>query len=199
MDIGKSIQKSIDLYTKNFGPLFLAGLIAGLLSSITLGILAGPLMAGFVVLCLKFIRGGKGEFSEIFAFDKFGPTFLVMVIIMLPYLILSMIPFLGALIGLVIGPFISLLVVSALAQVMENNAAPVDAVKKGFEIIKSSNNLPMVWVYCLVMGIISAVGAIACGIGILATMPLGTIGMAMLYEELTNTTTIDTTTVNTGA
>lgn len=198
MDIGKNIQKSIDLYTKNFAPLFLAGLIASLLSTVTLGILAGPLMGGFVVLCLKFIRGGKGEFNEIFAFDKFVPTLLVMIVIMVPYLILAMIPFVGQLVGLVVGPFISLLMVSALAQVMEKNAAPVDAVKQAIDIIKGSNNLPMVWVYGLVMGILSAVGVIACGIGVFATMPLGTIGMAMLYEELTNSTTIDTTAVNTG-
>lgn len=198
MDIGKSIQKSLDLYFKNFGPLFLAGLIAGLLSSITFGILAGPLMAGFVVLCLKYIRGGKGDFNEIFAFNKFVPTLLALLIVFIPYMILSFIPVVNILVGL-LGPFVSLLVVCALALVMEKDAQPMDAVKQAFELIKGSNNLPMIWVYCFVMGILSGIGIIACGIGILATMPIGTIGMAMLYEELSSGSTIDTTAVNTGA
>lgn len=67
MDLGNAIQKSVDLYLKNFGLLFVAGLLVLLLSVVTIGILAGPLIGGFIILVLKIQRGEKADFNEIFA------------------------------------------------------------------------------------------------------------------------------------
>ena len=72
MDIGKSIQQSLDLYLKNFGTLFVAGLVATLLSGATLGILAGPLFGGFIILCLKLLKGEIKEKSEVTIDEKDG-------------------------------------------------------------------------------------------------------------------------------
>ena len=59
MDLGKALQKSIDLYLKNFGVLFLAGLVVAILSMVTIGILAGPLVGGFILLIQKLIGEKK--------------------------------------------------------------------------------------------------------------------------------------------
>ena len=193
MDIGKNLKASIDILKENFMPLVLAGVIAWLLSSVTLGILTGPLMGGFIVLCLKFVRGGKGDFNEVLNFSKFVPTFVVALLAGIAYSILAIIPFLNMLLIPLAGPAFSFIVGAALIMVIEKDAAPIDALKNALELF-TSNNPAMLWVYCFVMGIISAVGIFACGIGIFATMPLGAIGIAFAYEELTSKQIVDTAT-----
>lgn len=65
MDIGKGIQRSFELFTKNAGLLIPAGIVVMLISIFTFGILGGIMMGGFLMLCLKVMRGEKGEFNEI--------------------------------------------------------------------------------------------------------------------------------------
>lgn len=185
MDLGKNIQQSIDLYLKNFGTLFVAGLVAGLLTCVTFGILAGPVIGGFLVLILKVMRGEKGEFNEIFAhFDKFIPTFITSLICFAAILIAGIIPVLNIILGLVFNPLISFVWAMALIKVIERNIEPMDAIKEGIEMIKT--NPVMIWLYCLVMGILSMVGAIALLIGIIFTSPLSSIGMAVAYKDMTS-------------
>ena len=182
MDIGKSIQQSLDLYMKNFGTLFVAGLVATLLAAVTLGILAGPLFGGFIVLCLKLLRGEKGEFNEIFAhFDKFGPTFIVF-LLYLVFAIVCMIPVLGMLVALVLGPVVAFVFIFAITLIIQKDMQPMDAVKQGLELFKP--NAVMNWVYVLVFGILGGIGAIACGIGVILTLPFTYVGLALAYQEL---------------
>lgn len=189
MDLGKNIQQSIDVYLKNFGTLFVAGLVASLLTSVTLGILAGPLMGGFFVLVLKIMRGEKGEFNEIFNhFDKFVPLFVTSLICFVAMIIAGIIPFLNIILVLVLNPLIGFVWAMALIKVIENSTEPMDAIKEGIEMVKT--NPVMIWLYSLVMGILSGIGAIACLIGVLATTPISTVGMAVAYKELTSTTTV---------
>ena len=128
MDIGKGVQRSLDVYFKNFVLLFLATLAVGAVFIIpALGMLAGPavgfvlyiatavaigpLGGGLIVLVLKLLRGEKAEFNEIFAhFDKFVPTLLVSLMAFAACLVLWLVAFfiapiwfLGPLIVLQIG------------------------------------------------------------------------------------------------
>ena len=182
MDIGKGIQESLDLYTKNFTTLFVAGLVATLLSAVTLGILAGPLFGGFIILCLKLLKGEPGEFNEIFAhFDKFGPTFIIFLLSLVFYII-CMIPVLGWLVGIVLGPVVAFIYAFAITLIIQQDLQPMDAVKKGLEFFQT--NTVMNWVYVLVISILGGIGAIACGIGIILTLPFTWIGLALAYREL---------------
>ena len=182
MDIGKSIQESLDLYMKNFATLFVAGLVATLLSAVTLGILAGPLFGGFIILCLKLLKGEPGEFNEIFAhFDKFGPTFIVF-LLYLVFAIICMIPVLGWLVGIVLGPVVAFIFIFAVTLIIEKDMLPIDAIKKGLALFQT--NPAMNWLYVLVFAILGSVGAIACGIGVILTLPFTYVGLARAYQEL---------------
>lgn len=80
MDISKALRNSFALYRQNFMTLLLATLIAAVGSLVTLGILAGPLTGGLLMLCLKLMRGETAGANEVFAyFNKFVPTFLIVV------------------------------------------------------------------------------------------------------------------------
>jgi uncharacterized membrane protein len=183
LDVGSKIQKSFDLYLKNFGLILGASLVVSLLSALTLGILAGPLCGGLIMLCLKLLRGEKAEFNEIFAyFGKFVPTFIVMVIMVVAMVIVNVIPILNIFLGLIFGPAITFVGAIALALVLDKNMEPVAAIQKGIELFMADK--VMLWLYALVMGILSGIGVILLIIGAIFTAPLSAIGMAAAYAEL---------------
>lgn len=183
MDLGKNIQESINVYFKNFGVLLLAGLVASLITSVTFGILAGPVLGGFMILVLKVLRGEQQEFNEIFAhFDQFASTFIASIICFGIMCIATIIPLLNILLLIVLNPLITFIWAVSLVLIIDKKLKPLEAIQQGFEWVKA--NPLMTWVYCFVMAFLSGVGVIACGIGLLVTAPLSLVGMVIAYKEL---------------
>lgn len=186
MDFGKNIQQSFDLYVKNFVTLLLASLVAVLLSVVTIGILAGPLLGGFMVLCLKLLRGEKGEFNEIFAhFGQLVPTLLVTLglwAVSLVIWVISSVPFVGWIIQLVAGPAMMLVYFLTISLVVDQKMQPMAAVRKSINLFAA--DLVLLWVYALVTGIIGGIGAIVFGIGMIFTLPFGIVALTLAYQEL---------------
>jgi len=189
MDLGKTIRQTMEIYIKNFETLFIAGLIASLLSCITLGILAGPFMGGFLMLALKVIREEKGEINQIYNyFDKFTPLFVTTLICFVPMVIISMIPILNPVLSFILNPPIAFVWAIALIKILENNTAPLDAIKESIEMVK---DYPFpIWLYSLIMAIICSIGFAFYFIGFIITAPISCVGMAVAYKELTNPTSI---------
>jgi hypothetical protein len=148
MDLGKNVQQSIDLYLKNFATLFIAGFLASLLSFVTIGILAGPLLGGYIILIKKIKRGEAGDFNEIFAhFDRLLPTFLlglIMAGIVIAYFILQtiliFIPILGwmvmsllTIVLAVASPAIAMIYTLAISLIVEKGMELGDAVKSAYQ------------------------------------------------------------------
>ncbi|MGE5551227.1 MAG: hypothetical protein ACM3ZC_11980 [Bacteroidota bacterium] len=145
--------------------------MVGAISGITLGILAGPLVGGLIVLVRKLMRGEKAEFNEVFAhFDKFVPALLVVLIVGVAYFVFGIITgiigsiwIIGGLIALVLNlavyPVLALLLVLSLCFVMDKGLEPVAAIKRAFGCLMT--NPAMVWLYALIMGIVAGLGAIA--------------------------------------
>jgi hypothetical protein len=78
MDIGKILKNGWELFVRDIGPLIVGALIAGVLSVLSLLILAGPLFGGLYLMIVRRIREGRpAEFGDVFAcFDRFGTLFL---------------------------------------------------------------------------------------------------------------------------
>ncbi|HEX2954976.1 MAG TPA: hypothetical protein VHR47_13480 [Bacillota bacterium] len=178
MDIGKGLSQSFDIFKENAGALIVAALVA-LIVSCACFIIAGPVMAGFLVFCIKTMRGEKAEIGELFAhFDVFVPTLLLFLMIGVPLGILALIPLLNILILLILGPVAFMVSSFGILSIVQENLSPVDAIKKGLALFQKNtvNN----WLYGLVMYIIS-------GICAFITMPIGNIGMILAYQELNGT------------
>lgn len=185
MDIGKAISRAFDLLFKNIVVLAVAMLLVYLIGGITFGILLGPLMAGMVFICLKLIRGEKAEIGDVFKkFDKFAPAFLLSLLALVVGCViglLGMIPFLGFLISLAAGPLLGAAMALALCGIVDKNLELGPAIKEAVNRIKAK---PLeMWLSALVFTILSSVGAIACGIGVLVTMPLFVLGLTLIYAE----------------
>lgn len=186
MDIGKNIQESFGLYSRNFATLFLGSLVAGILSVVTLGILAGPLTGGMMMLCLKLSRGEKAGWNEIFAhFDQFYPTLLVTLLVCATSAVvwvIGSIPVIGWLIQIGAGPALGLLYMLTIGFIVDKKARPVEALRLSFSHF--SADMPTLWVVALLLGVIGGIGAILLGIGALLTIPVALAGFAILYYTL---------------
>ena len=73
LDVGLAFKKGWDAFTADIVPFLVGALIAGLLSVITLGILAGPLVAGLYSMAIRRMRDGRrAEIGDVFScFDRF--------------------------------------------------------------------------------------------------------------------------------
>jgi len=202
LDIGKVISRSFDVLFKNVVVLAVAMFLAGLLGGVTFGILMGPMLAGMIIICLKLLRGETAEIGDVFkGFDKFGPAFLLLLItylavgaIWLATIIFAFIPILGAIVVVLLwlclgiaSPLLGAFVALALCGIVDKNLDLGGAFKYGFDRIKT--NPLEIWVLALVLGILSYVGVIACGIGVYVTMPISILGMTIIYLEDTAATT----------
>ncbi len=73
LDIGLAFKKGWDAFTADIVPFLVGTLIAGLLSIVTLGILAGPLAAGLYTMAVRRMRDGRqAAIGDVFScFDRF--------------------------------------------------------------------------------------------------------------------------------
>jgi hypothetical protein len=73
LDIGLAFKNGWNAFTADVVPFLVGTLIAGLLSIITLGILAGPLVAGLYEMAVRRMRDGRrAEIGDVFScFDRF--------------------------------------------------------------------------------------------------------------------------------
>lgn len=186
MEIGNNLQKSFDLYFKNFGLLCLAGLIVGVIAAVTFGILAGPLVGGMLVLSLKLLRGEKGELNEIFAhFNQFATTLaatLLFGVVWLIVWVISVIPFIGWMINIIVGPALGMLYFLTIGFIVDQKMKPWEAFRRSIDCFATE---PLfLWIYALICGILAGIGAIIFGIGIILTLPLGIVGFAIAYRQL---------------
>lgn len=202
MDIGKVISRSFDVLFKNVVVLAVAMFLAELIGGVTIGILMGPMLAGMVIISLKLLRGETAEIGDVFkGMDKFGPAFLVLLLtylavgaIWLATIIFALIPFLGILVTVLLwiclgiaSPLIGAFVAFALCAIVDKNLDLSGAFKFAIDRIKA--NPLEIWVLALVLGILSSIGSIACGIGVFVTAPIFILGMTIMYLEGISATT----------
>ncbi|NQU38687.1 MAG: hypothetical protein HQ523_01910 [Lentisphaerae bacterium] len=187
---GEWMKQGFDLFKENIGPLILVSLVALLLSSISMGILAGPMMAGLALITLQLVdKQGKPEISTLFkGFDYFLQTFLFVLVW-------------GAIVGAVAvvanlvtcgiaSPLIGVasLVLGALLMfapylIVEKKLDFWPASMESFAMVKA-NLWPLVGFYC-VASLIGSAGAVVCGVGMIVTMPIAWCMYAVAYRELT--------------
>lgn len=147
-----------------------------------LGILVGfaanvLLMPGMIRAGIKQIRGGTIEVGDMFsATDLFVGAIVILLAILAGVIACGI----GALVT-------SALFYLSLPLLVDKNLTFGDALKQSMEVTKQ--NLGFFIVYALVIGIVSGLGLVACGVGLLITFPLRTLGMVVAYERTFNTPT----------
>jgi len=186
---GEWIQGGLSLYRDNFVVLVLANLIATILSAVTLGILSGPMLAGIIIIVLAIIdkKDPKPEIGDIFkGFEYFLDAFLFVIIwgavSIAVTLLLNLIPCAGQVLSVFVSIFISAMVMFGLFMIVDRKMAFWPASLASINMVKT-NFFPFAGLMIVAMAL-GYVGALACGIGIIITMPIATCIIALAYRDL---------------
>ncbi len=197
------IQGGLNLYKDNFGILFTATLIAILLSGLTLGILAGPLAVGIVSIVLRLIdkQEPKPEIGDVFSgFDRFLPSFLLFlgvgVVSFIGSAILGIVPVFGGLLGLLFAYGLGTVVMFGIFLITERKLDVVPAVTTSFETVKDYF-WPFLGLY-VVTCLLSSIGLILCGIGVIFTAPIMACVLGVAYRDVFGTKNVPDSDAETG-
>ena len=186
---GEWIEAGFSLYKENFVVLVLASLIATILSAVTLGILSGPMFAGLILIILACLdkKEPKAEIGDIFkGFEYFLDSFLFVIIwgaiSIAITLLLNLIPCAGQILSMFVSIIISTLVMFGIFLIVDRKMSFWPASLASINLVKT-NFFPFAGLM-IVAGVLGYIGVLACGIGIIITMPIGACIIAIAYRDL---------------
>lgn len=186
---GDYIKEGFDLFKENAAVLILASLIALAIATVSLGILAGPMMAGLIIIILRIKDGDPQQptAGDVFqGFQYFLPTFLYVVvwtlILIIPMLILAFIPCLGPILMICLSLAAAAFLMFSFFLIVDQKMDFWSASMASFAKVKESF-FPYLGISAVAM-LIGQLGSIACGIGVIATMPIQWAILAVCYRDV---------------
>ena len=186
---GELIEKGFNLYKENFGILVLVSLIAVVVSAITVGVLAGPMAAGvlLVVFQLHDRKEPKPEVGTLLkGFDFFLNSFLFFIVwgvaIFVVSLILGLVPCIGQVASLFVVFVAHALLMFGMFLIVDRNMEFWPASVESFNMVKR-NFWPFLG-FSVVSNLIGSIGAVACGIGVVFTLPIQICILMVAYREI---------------
>ncbi|MCF8128372.1 MAG: hypothetical protein K9N10_07635 [Deltaproteobacteria bacterium] len=193
---GEWIEKGFNLYKENFGILVLASLVAVLVSAITAGVLAGPMAAGvlLIVFQLHDRKEPRPEVGTLLrGFDFFLNSFLFFIIwgiaIFVVSLVLGLVPCIGQLASLFVVFVAHALLMFGLFLIVDRKMEFWPASLESFNMVKR-NFWPFLG-FSVVSNLIGSIGAVACGIGIVFTLPIQVCILTVAYREIFDSRAVD--------
>ena len=186
---GDWIEGGFNLYKANFGTLVLASIFAVVISAITAGLLAGPMLAGLVLVTLQLLdrKEPQPEAGKVFkGFDYFLQSFLFVVVwgigILIVSVILGMVPVLGQLASIAFVYAAQAFLMFGMFLIVDRQMDWLPASMESINIVKT--NFWPFFGLSAVAGIIGSLGAIACGIGVVFTIPIQGCILAVAYRNV---------------
>ena len=133
-------------------------------------------MANF---CLAAIRNGQADINDAVAgYKRFGPAMLAGLV----YTLASYLGFLACCVGMFV---VAALLIFMYCDVADGTNNVLEAAMASYERTKDKI-LPMI-AFMLLYGIVAFLGVLACGVGLLFTVPLAMTALCIVYCYLTNT------------
>jgi uncharacterized membrane protein len=196
VNIARWIEAGFNLYKNNFTTLVLAALIALVLSTVTIGILTGPMIAGLIIITLQLLRKAdpRPEAGAVFrGFRYFLNTFLFVLIwgiaILAGSLLVGWFPIIGQLISLFFVYAAQAFLMFGLYLIVDKQMDFWPASRKSIQTVKT--NFWPFFGLAAIASIIGSIGALAFGIGVVLTIPIQICILAVAYQEIFGETTPD--------
>ncbi len=187
--LGEWIEAGFNLYKNNFTTLVLAALIALVLSTVSIGILTGPMIAGLIIIALQLLRKTepKPEAGAVFkGFSYFLNSFLFTLIwgiaILIGSLLLGWFPIIGQLLSLFFVYAAQAFLMFGLYLIVDKQMDFWPASQKSIQTVKT-NFWPFLGL-AAIASIIGSIGALAFGIGVVLTIPIQICILAVAYQEV---------------
>ena len=154
---------------------FFASILVSMVVSLIVGLIAQLIVAGLVKGALDTVDGRPVSLGGMFeGWDK-GKVLVAAIIVSVATAIGTLLCYLP---GLVVGFLTSY----TMFFVVDRNMAPMDAVKASITFV--TGNLGQTLVYYLLAALVVIAGAILCGVGLLAAVPIAIIGAAYTFRRL---------------
>ena len=186
---GEWVEKGFHLYKDNMGILILGSLLAGALTLVTLGILAGPMMAGLTLITLSLFdkKEPTPQVGTLFdGFNYFFNAFLFIlvwgVIIFVASLILSSLPVIGQLVSIFMAYAAQALLMFGLLLIVDKKMDFWPASMESINKVKT-NFWPFLGLSA-VASIIGSIGVLVCIVGIIVTFPIQFCILTVAYREV---------------
>lgn len=176
LQIGACLSDAVTLYKKNFWTHVVVSLLVMAVGSVSAGLLAGPMLVGYIRMLDKEHNGEAVEIGDVFrGFDDFVPAFVASLICML-------VLWVGFLLCFIPGLLIMALPVIALFLVARGESDGVEAFKQAWRIV--TKNLLASCLCALLLGLVGSLGGLLCGIGMIFTLPIALIGQYYMARQL---------------
>ena len=182
------IQQGWELYKANIVVWIVASLLTIVISLATLGILSGPMMAGLAWMALMLVdqKEPKPQIGDVFrGFDYFLQSFLFFLVwgvIMLVISAISLIPCIGSLVVIAVSLVLHTILMFGLFLIVDRKMEFWPASMLSLNVVKP-NFFPFLGLLVVAV-LIGHIGVIACGIGIIVTMPLTVCILAVAYRNV---------------
>ncbi len=173
-DVGACLTAAFDALKRDFWNIVLVHLVFGLLCCFLVTI--PPLMVGLSRFSAKSLRGAPAGFADLFSgFDDFGAAFL-MLLAMVPCVVL------GFLCCFFPGYYLAIAWTMSWALLADRRGNFWECLEMSRQAVTAHWG----WAFLLffVANLVSQVGILACGIGLLATLPLQTLMVEAAYQRL---------------
>lgn len=191
------IQRGFELFKQNAVLLILVGLIGGIISACTLGVLAGPMFAGVILVTLALLdkKEPKPEVGALFkGFDYFVQSFLfslvVFIVSILLNIVLGFIPCIGQILSIFVLMAAGTLLMFAMFLITDRKMEFRAAIMESVNVVKS-NFWPFLG-FALVTHVIGSIGMVLCCIGAFITLPISICIMAVAYRDVFSGTSVQT-------
>ncbi|MCW3160857.1 hypothetical protein [Chryseobacterium oryctis] len=195
------LSKGYEFLKANFGNIFLAVIFCIIMAIIPFCAMLG--MGNLYTYLRKLRKGENVGAGEIFNFDNFTPYFILQLIIiggiLVLYIPLAIIMFAtqqngepSALGSVLLFPYLAIMYIIIFAVVLKGFYMPALISLGGVKDVKTAWNMSKVmtkgniWnilLFSIVVGFLSQLGIIACGIGILLTMPYSYTANYFAFED----------------
>ena len=186
---GDWIERGFNLYKNNFGTLVLASILVVVLSTVTIGILAGPMLAGLALVILflldkKSPAPDAGAVFKGFTYSLNSLLFVAVwgIAIFIGSIILGVIPLVGQLASIFFVYAAQAFLMFAMFLIVDQQMDFWPASMESINTVKT-NFWPFFGI-STVAGIIGSLGAIAFGIGIALTLPIQGCILAVAYRDV---------------
>ena len=176
VSVGTCLSGAWGLFKQNPLTHVVSTLLVGVVSSVSGGLLLGPMIVGYMRMISKEQNGEKSQIGDVFrGFDDFVPAFVAGLI---SFLVLSLGFFLCFIPGLLILALPSV----ALYLVAQGEKDGVAAFNQAWRIV--TKNLGAAFWCAFVLSIVGGLGVLLCWVGVLVTGPLSMIGSYYMARQL---------------
>lgn len=156
-------------------PSLIAALFGYLVVLVLILVVSGAFAGALYRMAIRQIRGEMPAAGDLFQSFDLAPRFIA------AHLIVGLLTYVGFILCFIPGLIVLGLTFLALPILADQNVGSVDAIRMSWEALKKDAFMAIL--FFLVLSIVAQLGGIACGIGVIFTLPMFFLGCAIVYRD----------------